>query len=118
MNYMGGGKMDYFTIGQRIRALSKEKKLSQEQLAEKVWISTTHMSHIENGSTKLSLPVLVDLAAALGVSTNEILFGKGKESRGEDYVQVKEILDGCTEKQLRILTEIVRSAKAALDKYQ
>lgn len=87
-------------------------------MAEKVWISTTHMSHIENGSTKLSLPVLVDLAAALGVSTNEILSGQEKESRGEDYAQVKEILDGCTEKQLRILTEIVRSAKAALDKYQ
>ena len=118
MNYMGGENMDYFTIGQRIRALRKEKKLSQQQLAEKVWISTTHMSHIENGSTKLSLPVLVDLAAALGVSTNEILSGQGKESRGEDYAQVKEILDGCTEKQLRILTEIVRSAKAALDKYQ
>ena len=110
--------MDYFTIGQRIRALRKEKKLSQEQLAEKVWISTTHMSHIENGSTKLSLPVLVDLEAALGVSTNDILSVQGKESRGEDYAQVKEILDGCTEKQLRILTEIVRSAKAALDKYQ
>ena len=115
---MGGENMDYFTIGQRIRALRKEKKLSQEQLAEKVWISTTHMSHIENGSTKLSLPVLVDLAAALGVSTNEILSGQGTESRGEDYAQVKEILDSCTEKQLRILTEIVRSAKAALDKYQ
>ena len=55
------------------------------------------MSHIENGSTKLSLPVLVDLAAALGVSTNEILSGQGKESRGEDYAQVKEILDGSTE---------------------
>lgn len=118
MNCMGGMAMDYYAIGQRIRALRKEKKLSQEQLAEKVWISTTHMSHIENGSTKLSLPVLVDLAAALGVSTNEILSGQGKESRGEDYAQVKEILDGCTEKQLRILTEIVRSAKAALDKYQ
>ena len=118
MNCIGGMAMDYYAIGQRIRALRKEKKLSQEQLAEKVWISTTHMSHIENGSTKLSLPVLVDLAAALGVSTNEILSGQAKESRGEDYAQVKEILDGCTEKQLRILTEIMRSAKAALDKYQ
>lgn len=110
--------MDYYAIGQRIRALRREKKLSQEQLAEKVWISTTHMSQIENGSTKLSLPVLVDLAAALGVSPNEILSGQGKQNRGEDYAQVKEILDSCTEKQVRILTEIMRSAKAAMDKYQ
>ncbi|HIR85668.1 MAG TPA: helix-turn-helix transcriptional regulator [Candidatus Limivicinus faecipullorum] len=58
--------MDYYDIGQRIRTLRREKKLSQEQLAEKVWISTTHMSHIENGSTKLSLPVLVDLGGSAG----------------------------------------------------
>ena len=37
----------------------------EEQLAEKVDISTTHMSHIETGSTKLSLQVFGELAEAL-----------------------------------------------------
>ena len=110
--------MDYYDIGQRIRALRRERKLSQEQLAEKVWISTTHMSHIENGSTKLSLPVLVDLAAALDVSANELLSGQSSQGRSAGYEQVKEILNGCSERQIRIITEIIKSAKAALDKYQ
>lgn len=110
--------MDYYVIGQRIRTLRRARKLSQEQLAEKVWISTTHMSHIENGSTKLSLPVLVDLAAALGVSVNEILSDQAEDTRSADYEQIKEILAGCNEKQVRIITELVRSAKSALDKYQ
>lgn len=109
--------MDYYDIGQRIRTLRREKKLSQEQLAEKVWISTTHMSHIENGSTKLSLPVLVDLAAALDVSVNELLAGQNSKCRSADYEQVKELLNGCSEKQLRIITEVIKSTKAALDKY-
>ena len=109
--------MDYYDIGQRIRTLRREKKLSQEQLAEKVWISTTHMSHIENGSTKLSLPVLVDLAAALDVSVNELLAGQSSQCPSAGYEQVKELLNGCSEKQLRIITEVIKSTKAALDKY-
>ena len=109
--------MDYYDIGQRIRTLRREKKLSQEQLAEKVWISTTHMSHIENGSTKLSLPVLVDLAAALDVSVNELLAGQNSKCRRAGYEQGKELLNGCSEKQLRIITEVIKSTKAALDKY-
>ena len=47
--------MDYFEIGARIRARRKALGMSQEQLAEMVNISTTHMSHIETGNTKLSL---------------------------------------------------------------
>lgn len=110
--------MDYYDIGQRIKACRKARKLSQEQLAEKVWISTTHMSHIENGSTKLSLPVLVDLAAALDVSVNELLSGQSSQGRSAGVEQIKEILEDCSEKQLKIIAEIIKTTKAALDKYQ
>lgn len=65
--------MDYYAIGQRIRKVRKAHGLSQEELAEKVGISTTHMSHIETGNTKLSLPVFVELAEALGIRTDEML---------------------------------------------
>ena len=54
--------MDYSAIGKHIRAERKRLGLSQEELAEMVNISAVHMSHIETGYTKLSLPVLVDLA--------------------------------------------------------
>ena len=66
--------MNYYEIGQRIRKFRKAYNLSQEQLAEKVGISTTHMSHIETGNTKLSLSVFADIASALSVQTDELLF--------------------------------------------
>ena len=66
--------MDYYMIGQKIRKFRKGCGLSQEQLAEKVGISTTHLSHIETGNTKLSLPVFVDIAEALSVQTDELLY--------------------------------------------
>ena len=73
--------MDYYTIGQRIRKFRKINALSQEALAEKVGISTTHMSHIETGNTKLSLAVLVNLSLALGVSTDDLLFDQSPVSK-------------------------------------
>lgn len=107
--------LDYAAVGRRIRALRKAKNLSQEQLAEQIWISTTHMSHIETGTTKLSLPVLVDLAIALEVGTDEILdigFGGQKKKSAQT---VNEILADCTVRQVRVIEEIVRSAKRAMD---
>lgn len=65
--------MNYYEIGQRIRKIRKAHGLSQEELAEKIGISTTHMSHIETGNTKLSLPVLVSIASVLEVQTDDLL---------------------------------------------
>lgn len=36
-------------LGQRIRELRKSKKITQEQLAEKLGIGTANISYIENG---------------------------------------------------------------------
>lgn len=66
--------MDYKKIGIRIRKYRKAINLSQEQLAELVGISPTHMSHIETGSTKLSLPVLVKISKTLSVKIDDIIY--------------------------------------------
>lgn len=108
--------MDYYAIGQRIRKLRKAQGLSQEQLAERIGISTTHMSHIETGNTKLSLPVLVDIAHSLHALTDELLFGtEGDQKRGTREAQA--VLDACSVKQVKIISEIIKTAKNAMDKY-
>lgn len=109
--------LDYAKIGQKIKALRKSRNLSQEQLAEKVWISTTHMSHIETGSTKLSLPVLVDLANALEVGTDEILATEPNSEKQASTAQIQKVLNSCTLQQARILEQIIKSAKAAMDEH-
>ncbi len=109
--------LNYEEIGKRIRYLRKKKNLSQEQLAEKVWISTTHMSHIETGSTKLSLPVLVDLANALEVGTDEILATPVSKQKTAALEGVEELLKNCTQSQVKVISEIIKSAKDAMDQY-
>lgn len=107
--------LDYAAIGRKIRQIRKSRELSQEQLAEKVWISVTHMSHIETGATKLSLPVLVDIATTLGVSVDEILETPLLRDKNCATNSIQELLNTCTPKQAQILEKILISAKDALD---
>ena len=109
--------LDYTKIGAKIRLLRKAKNMSQEQLAEKVWISTTHMSHIETGSTKLSLPVLVDLANALGVGADSILESAIITPTNPSVDNVQSLLKNCTPQQAAVLENIIISAKNAMDIY-
>ena len=107
--------LNYVEIGSKIRAFRKAKGLSQEQLAEKVWISTTHMSHIETGATKLSLPVLADIAEALEVGVDDILSTKsgGKKQQAENTIQT--LLNECTPQQRAVIEQIVIATKKAMD---
>lgn len=107
--------MDYRAIGQRIRRLRKAQNLSQEELAEKIWISTTHMSHIETGSTKLSLPVLVDIAHALNASTDELL-AESRAATASLAAEAAAIIGSCNADEASLLIAIMKDVKAHLDR--
>lgn len=65
--------VDYNSIGARIRAIRKQRGMTQEQLAEAAGIGSTHVSHVENGTTKLSVQTLIAIINALGCSADELL---------------------------------------------
>lgn len=108
--------MDYYAIGQRIRKNRKAHMLSQEALAEKVGISTTHMSHIETGNTKLSLSVFVDIANALEIRADDLLHDITESSRGSAIESILQLLDTCTTQQLKIIDDILHALKISLER--
>ena len=110
--------MDYYKIGQRIRKFRKAYHLSQEQLAEKVGISTTHMSHIETGNTKLSLPLFVKLANVLSIQTDELLHDTPQKNKTAIKGELEEILDSCSIQDIQIIEDVVKAVKVSLDKYR
>lgn len=109
--------MDYYRIGQRIRNYRKACNLSQEQLAEQVGISTTHLSHIETANTKLSLPVLVKIAEALSVHTDELIYEHIYFDKNLLIQEIVMILENSTNEELLLLTDILKSVKSGLNKY-
>ena len=100
--------MDYYMIGQKIRKFRKGCGLSQEQLAEKVGISTTHLSHIETGNTKLSLPVFVDIAEALSVQTDELLYDTPSINLSTK-AEILNVLDSCSTQDFYILRDMLQN---------
>ena len=109
--------MDYYIIGQRIRKFRKANNLSQEQLAEKIGISVTHLSHIETGNTKLSLQVLVNIADCLSVHTDELLYDTlNQNSYLKD--EIFDIISNCSAQDFYIIRDIVKATKYSLDKYR
>ena len=109
--------MEYYAIGQRIRKARKARALSQEELAARVGISTTHMSHIETGNTKLSLPVLAGLVEALEVRVDDLLYGSHPLARSAAVEAIVRTLDSCTTQQLCVIEDLVRAAKASLEQH-
>ena len=108
--------MDYYKIGQQIRKIRKAHGLSQEELAERVNISTTHMSHIETGNTKLSLPVLVDIAAVLEVRTDDLL-NSNAPTTSTAMDEIASVLEHCSAQQSKVIADVVKATKLSMDKY-
>ena len=65
-------ELDYKEIGKRVKIARIRADLTQEALAEKAGLSITHMSNIENGHSKLSLPMAVALANAFDCGANDL----------------------------------------------
>lgn len=65
--------MDCVSLGQRVRALRRAAKLTQEELAKQAGISASFLGHIERGSRVLSVETLLALCGALSVTPNELL---------------------------------------------
>ena len=73
--------MNQENIGKFIAKLRKEKKLTQEQLAERLGVHNRSVSRWENGNSMPDYAVLPMLANELGVSVAELVEGKKKETK-------------------------------------
>lgn len=65
--------MDLKAVGRRIQNARKKHGLTQEQLAELVDLSPTHLSVIERGIKPTKITNFVAIANALEVSSDELL---------------------------------------------
>ena len=108
--------LNYLEIGQRIKKLRISQKMTQDKLAERVNLSTPHMSHIETGSTKVSLPTLVHLANALGCTMDELLCDSLEHSGATFENELNCELTDCNDEEIRIITDLVIAIKKSLRK--
>jgi transcriptional regulator with XRE-family HTH domain len=67
--------IDMSTVGGRIRELRRKYGMTQEELADKMFVSAKTISAYENNRNDLSADVVIRLAYVLEVTTDYILCG-------------------------------------------
>ena len=106
--------MDYISLGNRVREIRKSKKWTQAKLAEKSNVETSYISHIERAATKVSLPTLIQIANALEVTLDELVYGSLIKSEHVSVKLMDQLLADCTPDEIKALTEVVRTTKTVL----
>ena len=105
---------DYSLIGKRIKERRLYLKLTQEALSEAAGISIQHMSKIENGNTKLSLPCLMALANALNATVDYFLIDNIDASKRELIKDTESLFSDCTPSEIFVIKEIIKTLKQSL----
>ena len=108
------GDINYYELGKRIRHYRKAINMSQESLADSVNISTTHLSHIETGNTKLSLQVLVNIAEVLSVNTDTLLFDNASDNKSTLSSDIANVIDSCSIQETKIIKDLIIATKESL----
>ena len=83
--------MDKYVTGVIIRTLREKKRMTQEELAEKIFVSAKTVSKWETGNGFPDISLLEPLAKALDISVIELLSGDAiqNRNRGANMAKVK-----------------------------
>lgn len=73
--------MDKYITGAVIRKLRENNKMTQEELAEKIFVSSKAVSKWETGQGLPDISLLEPLAEALGISVIELMSGEDIKNR-------------------------------------
>ena len=106
--------VDYISLGKRVKLFRKRLGCTQEAMAEKCGLTPAHFSHVETGNTKVSLPTLVDIANALGVSIDDLLVDSLEKTTHVSVKEINDLLFDCTPGEYRALLKLLATGKEML----
>lgn len=103
--------MDAKAVGTRIKKAREAASLTQEQLAEMVGLSSSHISVVERGVKAPRLETFVEIANALGVTADSLLIDvldhAMEISASELSEQIKRLSPKAQEKTLKVVQVLV-----------
>ena len=91
------------SISRNIRKARETAGLTQEKLAELVGISTAYYSQIELGNKSPSLETLINIADAMHVSVDSLVYGASKKSGQMDILR---LFEDCTQDEVAKLRKV------------
>lgn len=96
-------------LGGRIKELRKLRRLSQEELSERVDIDPKHLSRIEVGRGFPSLDTLEKISKALNVEIKDIFEFMHQARNKELTKNISKLLKEADESKQRLILKIIRA---------
>lgn len=95
-------------LGNTIRQARIDNKLTQEQLAELIQITPTHLKHIESEHRKPSIEVLFALAETLHFSLDALFITDDSKEHCRRKNELQLLIDTCSDNELDVLIAALR----------
>ncbi|HBC95581.1 MAG TPA: XRE family transcriptional regulator [Clostridium sp.] len=112
-------------MGIRIREKREKLDLTREKFAEIVDLSPLYIGQLERGERQMSLTALVKVANSLCVTTDYLIYGKGKCKNNENFTKeefkeytstankkkrsiLHSLLETCSSKELNLIESMVK----------
>ena len=92
---------------QRLASLRKDRKLTQQTLADKVEVHLSQIRRYESGETQPTLEVIRKLAISLSVSADVLIFDKGERGPDEDLRLQFEAVSQFTPEEKKIAKAVI-----------
>ncbi len=99
--------MEKAELGKKIREARKQRKLTQEALAEKANIGVVYLGEIERGLKMPSVAVFIRIVEALDISADFILRDELPSGREFVFDELTEKLASLTPKQRKTAADIL-----------
>lgn len=107
-------EIDYQSLGKRIRLSRYKLRYSQEYLARSAKVSTSYLSHIENGTAKISLAAIFQIANALHCTIDTLLADSWKIAFPLFQYDIHQELQDCSREELAVMEDMIRALKSSL----
>lgn len=75
-------------ISKNIKDLRIAKNMTQDQLAEKLFVTRQTVSNYENGKSRPDIDMLINIAAVLDCDVNSLLYGVANDQRRTDRIKL------------------------------
>ena len=100
---------DAVEFGKRLKATRKNAGVTQEQLAEKLILTSESVSRIENGKGMCMPEHIVHICEILNITSDYLYFGSsGKKNKKNDSLSnIKEMLQECDLDEIKRVEQMI-----------
>ncbi|EHV5558126.1 helix-turn-helix transcriptional regulator [Vibrio parahaemolyticus] len=97
------------SLAKRLITLRKEKRLTQQQMADVLGVHVNSLKKYEVGQAQPSLDAIKKIAIGLHVSTDFLLFEEHERSPGDDLALQLEAISQMPEGEKMVIREVLES---------